>query len=102
MSRKAAFSVAQLADRWGCSTGHIYSLVKQERLRFFRIGTLIRVSAEEVERIEGCGSQSIAANGPLSEPMDTARSGADRFAPVIAPPPNGASATYERKHRGIR
>ena len=47
-----AFSVPQLAKRWGCSDGLVYKLVKEGRLQCFRPGTLIQIAATEVERYE--------------------------------------------------
>lgn len=64
----AAYSAAGLASRWGCSPGHIYGMVRGGELTSFRIGTLIRIAAQEVARIEGCngGSSSTEVNGALS------------------------------------
>lgn len=46
------YSIAQLADRWGCSDSMIRKLIGQGELNSFRIGTLIRITAAEVERFE--------------------------------------------------
>lgn len=46
------FSVPQLAARWGCSEGLVRKLIRENRLRCFRPGALIRISATEVERFE--------------------------------------------------
>ncbi|PQM29633.1 hypothetical protein CVO77_00430 [Sphingopyxis lindanitolerans] len=51
------YSIAQLADRWGCSDSMIRKLVNQGELQTFRIGALIRVSAAEVERYEKCPAE---------------------------------------------
>ena len=48
------YSIAQLADRWGCSDSMVRKLINQGQLQTFRIGALIRVSAAEVERYEKC------------------------------------------------
>lgn len=48
------FSVDALADRWGCSRGVVYSLIRAGKLAHFRIGDLIRVPAAEVGKFE-CG-----------------------------------------------
>lgn len=59
------FTVPNLAARWECSEGLIRKMIERGQLRSFRLGVLIRVPAEEVERIE-CQSQSeshIASNG---------------------------------------
>ena len=59
----AAYSVAGLAARWGCSRQHIYGMIRRKELTSFQIGTLIRVAVGEVARVEGCGLNSIGANG---------------------------------------
>lgn len=52
------FSVPQLAHRWGCSEGLIRKMIRDGRLQCFRPGTLIRISAAEVERFE-CQQQAM-------------------------------------------
>lgn len=46
------FSVAALAERWACSEGAIRNQLRAGRLAYFRIGTLIRIPAAEVDRFE--------------------------------------------------
>lgn len=46
------YSVAQLAERWGCSGNVVRKLINHGELRFFRIGSLIRIPAAEVQRYE--------------------------------------------------
>ncbi|OWQ95124.1 helix-turn-helix domain-containing protein [Sphingopyxis witflariensis] len=46
------YSVAQLADRWGCSGNVVRKLINQGELQCFRIGSLIRIPAAEVQRFE--------------------------------------------------
>ena len=53
------YSPETLAERWGCSDGLIYKLVREGRLQCFRPGSLIRISAAEVERFE---CQTTASN----------------------------------------
>jgi excisionase family DNA binding protein len=48
----AAYRVAGLADRWDCSDGHIYGLIRSGKLKAFNVGTLVRISAAEVARVE--------------------------------------------------
>lgn len=57
MSR--AYTVASLAQEWECSEGVIRKLIAAEQLRAFRIGALIRIPADEVERFE---CQNTASN----------------------------------------
>lgn len=101
MTERAAYSVAQLSKRWGVSDGHLYHLIKSGDLPSFKIGTLIRVKAEEVERIE-CASSCIGGNGPLSEPMSEAVSGVDLFVPPTVPRQKGASRTFAPRRQGRR
>jgi excisionase family DNA binding protein len=46
------YSAAQLAQRWGETSHHIRRLCASGELQSLRLGTLIRISAEEVARIE--------------------------------------------------
>lgn len=47
-----AYTVASLAAAWECSEGVIRKMIAAGQLRSFRIGTLIRIPADEVERYE--------------------------------------------------
>lgn len=47
-----AYTVASLAQEWACSESVIRKLVADGRLQCFRVGNLIRIRAEEVERFE--------------------------------------------------
>ena len=62
------FSVATLAERWGCSDDVVRRLIAKGALQSFRVGALIRVSAAEVERYEcsGSGSHDTGGSSPLS------------------------------------
>lgn len=45
----------QVADRWGCSSTHVRTLIKRNELRAFRLGPkLIRIPLEAVEEFEQC------------------------------------------------
>ena len=46
------FTVPTLAARWGCSEGLIRKMIERGELSSFRLGTLIRVPAHEVAKIE--------------------------------------------------
>lgn len=46
------FTVETLAERWGCSPGAIRNRINAGEIQVFRIGTLIRIPANEVEKIE--------------------------------------------------
>lgn len=47
-----AYTVASLAEAWGCSEGVIRKLIANGKLGCFRIYTLIRIPSEEVARFE--------------------------------------------------
>ena len=49
---KRAFTVATLAKAWDCSEGIIRRMIAEGRLNVFRIGNLIRIRPDEVERFE--------------------------------------------------
>lgn len=90
MSR--AFTVAQLAERWGCSDTNIYNMVRSGDLRAFKAGKkLLRITTAEVERVEGCVSSSIEENGPSSAKTLTAQSGVVRLARPIGSLPRDYS-----------
>jgi excisionase family DNA binding protein len=61
------FSPETLADRWGCSSEKVRQMCRRGELPYFRLGKLIRIPANEVERLEcqntaSCGTES---NGAL-------------------------------------
>lgn len=70
MNSPTAYTVAKLAARWECSTGVIYRLIDDGKLACFRVGNLIRIRAEEVERFECQTTQSKASGegSPSSGP----------------------------------
>jgi excisionase family DNA binding protein len=45
-------SVAQVAERWGCSRQYIYNLINRGTLPAFRIGSLIRLREGDVTQYE--------------------------------------------------
>ncbi|MFN3474034.1 MAG: helix-turn-helix domain-containing protein [Blastomonas sp.] len=85
---RPTFTVRSLADRWECSEGMIRKMIKTGDLQCFTIGSLIRVPATEVERIE-CASP----NTPSSDSeADTPSSGPTPMeSPIgtVLPPPIG-------------
>ena len=59
-----AFTVASLAAAWDCSEGLVRKLIDRGELGCFRIGTLIRIPAEEVARFE---CQNIPSSASASD-----------------------------------
>jgi excisionase family DNA binding protein len=69
-----AFTVAALAEEWECSEGVIRKMIADGRLACFRLGTLIRIPAEEVRRFEcqnipssDCGEDTPSFTGTRKE-----------------------------------
>ena len=58
MSEHSAYTYQSLAERWACSVDLIYKMVRRGEIKTFRIGRATRISASEVERIEG-GNQTV-------------------------------------------
>ena len=60
------FSPETLADRWGCSSEKVRQMCRRGEVSSFRLGKLIRIPANEVERIECLtgGSSSTEDNTP--------------------------------------
>lgn len=53
------YTVAALAERWDCSTSHVYDLIGKGRLRFFTLGgRRYRIPADEVDRWESAGGDT--------------------------------------------
>lgn len=55
-----------LAQRWSCSSQHVRDLVSAGRLRAFRVGRLIRIKREEVERFEACQENANSGSTAVS------------------------------------
>jgi predicted site-specific integrase-resolvase len=49
------YSLPKLAVRWGTSYRNLHSKVREGKLKVFRLGGVLRISREEVERIERDG-----------------------------------------------
>jgi len=46
------YTPQELAGRWHISLDTMYDMIRQHRLRAFRIGRSLRIPAEEVARVE--------------------------------------------------
>jgi excisionase family DNA binding protein len=65
----SVFSVATLAQHWGCGSDTVYSLIRSGDLRAFKLGgKLLRIRADEVERFEcqNTACNDIEESSPLS------------------------------------
>ncbi|AEG50773.1 hypothetical protein Sphch_3158 [Sphingobium chlorophenolicum L-1] len=89
------FSVAKLAEHWGCSPSMIRKLINQGRLGHFRIGILTRISrasVEEFERLNTIGGVPVKAMEPKTAP-------AEANVPLPAPSGPAAPRIIPRKRR---
>lgn len=56
-----AFTPRKLSERWECSERHVRNVIKQGRLRYFRLGEkLIRIPLEAVEEYEQCQNSGLS------------------------------------------
>lgn len=100
------FTVPSLAARWECSEGLIRKLIDRGELLSFRLGTLIRIPAEEVERIECQNLTLSSASGdhsPSSTETRTANDAGAGSTPKIGrarKPRPGVSGPLATIHRG--
>ncbi len=63
------FTPESLGRRWNCSARHIRKCCELGELPFFRVGSMIRIPVDAVERIEQCqigDLESSVVSGPLS------------------------------------
>lgn len=78
----------ELAHRWNCSVFHIYKLVREDKLPYFKIGNrIIRFRSEAIDAYE-CqqtnGSSSTEANGVYTVEQLQANLSEGRLGPPIA------------------
>lgn len=66
-----AYSTETLAERWDCSAEKIRLMFHRGELRGFRLGKLIRFSADEVERYECLNMQSASTEESSSSSTTT-------------------------------
>jgi excisionase family DNA binding protein len=76
------FSPETLADRWGCSSDTIRNMCRRGDLRAFRLGRLIRIPAQEVERFECQNTESLSTEINSASPTMTRAE--DAFASRLA------------------
>jgi hypothetical protein len=81
-----AYTVATLAAEWDCSEGVIRKLVAAGDLRCFRLGTLIRIAAEEARRFECQNTPSSGleadSQSSIGTPLESA-TGSDFRRPTV-------------------
>jgi len=63
---KAPYSIKTLSARWDCHPDVVRRMIRSGALQSFRVGALIRIQAEEVERYECSGSGSPNTGAGLS------------------------------------
>lgn len=99
------YSVETLAQRWGCGESTVRNLIKRGELATFRIGILIRISADEVGRYECHNTQcsDSAADTPSSIEMSTEPADEEPSTPKIGrarKPRHAASGKGATIHHG--
>lgn len=65
------YSPETLADRWGCSSETVRQMCRRGDLAFFRLGKLIRIPAQEVERVECQNTDSSSTGASGASPMES-------------------------------
>ena len=70
MSNPRPFSPETLAERWGCSSEKVRRMYHDGELAGFRLGKLIRIPANEVERVE-CQKPTASENTEESSASST-------------------------------
>ncbi|MBX3504485.1 MAG: excisionase family DNA-binding protein [Parvibaculum sp.] len=89
------FTPETLAARWGCTSKTIRRMIRRGEIRSFTVGArLVRIPADEVERVEACqisGSENIAENSSSSGPMPKETEGAIRSARLTGQKLTGSS-----------
>ena len=48
----SAYTVDTLAERWACSRDVVYDMIRNRKIKAFKVGRVLRISAEEVLRYE--------------------------------------------------
>src|SRR3990167_3095832 len=115
MTREEArlYSPETLAEHWDCSVSHIKKMLRSGALRGFKIGTMWRIAAAEVERFECQGegpkdaSLPVTAAATASSGTPTGDDNAARLArmmphspgPVLVSSSPPANATPDRTGR---
>lgn len=97
MNESRPFTADSLAERWGCSGETVRQMVKSGRLPGFRVGRMIRITAQAVEDYEcqrsasdGSGAAS-ASTGPAT--MDAGGAISLRHATERPPRPRPSMST---------
>lgn len=70
MNAARPYSPESLADRWGCSAEKVRLMCRHGELAAFRLGKLIRIPANEVERIECQNTDWSNTEGNSASPTD--------------------------------
>lgn len=97
-----AFTVATLAARWCCGQSTVRKLISNGHLHAFRIGTGLRISAEEVGRYECQNTRcsDSAAGSPLSGPKTPENPSAPPATEEDEPSPRKIGRARKRKPAG--
>jgi excisionase family DNA binding protein len=71
VSAARPYSPETLARHWGCSSETIRQMCRRGDLAYFRLGKLIRIPANEVDRIECQTGDSSSTEDNTASPTET-------------------------------
>ena len=54
-TRRKSFTVNEVSDRWGCDPQLVYRRIRRGHIKAFKVGALLRIPADEIDRIEATG-----------------------------------------------
>jgi excisionase family DNA binding protein len=95
ISQAKPYSPETLAERWGCSSEKVRLMYKDGELAGFRLGKLIRIPADEVERYECQNTASPCTEENLPSPSRMEESRAEfRLARQIGDGPKLSPVNY--------
>ncbi|MBF9050670.1 helix-turn-helix domain-containing protein [Roseobacter sp. HKCCD9010] len=86
------YSPDDLAARWDCSAETVRQMHHRGELHAFRVGRMLRIPAEEVERVEQC----------QKSPSDACEAGSASLGPTLAPARDGAISLRHARERKPR
>ena len=78
------FSPETLAERWGCSAEKVRRMYHSGEIAAFRLGKLIRIPADEVDRIECQASQNTPSSDIAESSFSPIRERPDGFESRLA------------------
>lgn len=97
MNATRAYTVATLAEAWGCSEGVIRKAIANGELGCFRLGALIRIPVEEVRRFE---CQNIASSDFEEDTLSSGGTRKESATDASSTPPTSLPRKRRRDRSG--